>query len=308
MLPFCRFFGLFWILACLVSSCHKDQLGANYDLRAARNPPSSALALESWIGPENPRDSAEIPFGLVPLTQRQPSVIISRSQYLSSWNEDTRLINWTSWVVSQADLGHEKRSPNFIQDKDLDTYLSPSGKNAVVTAEYNGTCFDRGHQVPSKDRTDNPDNNEATFLMSNIIPQTSFLNRLVWERLESATRDLLETEPDSHIWVLAGPIFTQKIRFTGSHGDIAVPDANFKIVVDLGSRPSIKPKLIAAVIMPNVTSTGDDPVGNNAAACNDREGQTVGGLSRDWHDYEVGLTQIETEAGIDLGSVNSALE
>ncbi len=37
---------------------------------------------------------------------------------------------------------------------------------------YRGTGYDRGHFVPSGDRTNTPEQNTATFMLTNIIPQT----------------------------------------------------------------------------------------------------------------------------------------
>lgn len=47
----------------------------------------------------------------------------------------------------------------------------PEGWYKVTTSAYTGSGFDRGHNVPSADRTRTVADNSTTFLMTNIIPQ-----------------------------------------------------------------------------------------------------------------------------------------
>ena len=115
---------------------------------------------------------------------------MSRDQYIISYNKTKRLLNWVSWKLETQDIGKDPRAKQFTTDTDLEKYLLKKGeKPAVAPDEYSQSCFDRGHQTPSKDRTDTQINNEATFNMSNIVPQTPYLNRVLWEHLEQYTRD-----------------------------------------------------------------------------------------------------------------------
>ena len=264
-----------------------------------------------WIGSEHPEDSPEAPYGPIPVADTEPSLIISRPQYMLSWNHETRILNWGSWVLTTEDVGHVNRSSQFYRDVELDQVLATQGKRAVLTEEYSGSCFDRGHQVPSKDRSDTTEDNNATFIMSNIMPQTAFLNRVIWERLEAHSRYLLLERRGRRLWILTGPIFLPGPRkFIGPDKNIAVPDANFKIVVDLGKNSRSQPELVTAVVMPNVTSQGTNPVQDRSTTCDDQRGTSltqVGVMSNDWKHYAVGLNEIEERAHIDLGRLKAEL-
>ena len=215
-----------------------------------------------------PAANPNAPLGLIPGSEQDRSVLISRPEYLLSWNPALREINWASWVLTAADMGRTGRS-GYKLDKELEARLIEDGLHAVDPLEYSTSCLDIGHQVPSADRNASFKANASVFSMSNMLPQTAFLNRILWENLEAETRALATRLPKNRLWILAGPIFSlQKNQaFIGTHSDIAFPAANFKIVVDLGPSKNSQPKLFAAVIMPNVTSKGTDPIEDRETTC-----------------------------------------
>ena len=80
-------------------------------------------------------------------------VLISRKQYVLSYNKERRTPNWVAWKLEKADMGTVARQKYFSTDAALDQFLqTESGDKAVNSFEYKGSCFDRGHQVPSADR------------------------------------------------------------------------------------------------------------------------------------------------------------
>jgi DNA/RNA endonuclease G (NUC1) len=210
-----------------------------------------------------------------------PEIFISRNTYVISYNTERRLMNWASWKLELSDIGHVGRSNNFLPDPDLQTYLTGAGKTAVTKDEYTGSCFDRGHQVPSADRDVNLDINQLTFFMSNMIPQTAYLNRVVWEHLESYTRDLVVLQ-NKKVYVIAGPIFDEDFGAIGPNKDIPVPSKDFKILVildhdqNLGD-PNVTPQIIA-VVMPNLLATGEKPNENRDELCKETQNPVPGGV------------------------------
>ncbi|WP_324679575.1 DNA/RNA non-specific endonuclease [Hymenobacter sp. GOD-10R] len=68
--------------------------------------------------------------------------------------------------MSSAWLGSAERQDNFSADNSL-----PSGWYRVTMSSYTGSGFDRGHNCPSADRTGFIEDNSATFLMTNMMPQ-----------------------------------------------------------------------------------------------------------------------------------------
>ena len=57
-----------------------------------------------------------------------------------------------------------------------------------------GGGFDRGHIVPSADRTRDVATNSETFLMTNFIPQGSNNNQGPWNNMEQYLRSLFPNE------------------------------------------------------------------------------------------------------------------
>ncbi|MGB7485402.1 MAG: DNA/RNA non-specific endonuclease, partial [Phormidesmis sp.] len=112
--------------------------------------------------------------------------LIEREQYVLSYGRDRNLLNWASWWVDARWLGQTERQDDFRPDGGL-----PQGFYQATPGEYRRSGYDRGHMVPSGDRTDNARDNSLTFLMTNIFPQSSENNRGPWRALEAYGRDLV---------------------------------------------------------------------------------------------------------------------
>ncbi|NER82781.1 MAG: DNA/RNA non-specific endonuclease, partial [Leptolyngbya sp. SIO1D8] len=155
----------------------------------------NGLACES-LPPVSPGLDAAVPPSSTPhLVLGNPSnaaaenpnnLLIERSQYALSYHRDRGIANWASWQLSADWLGNTERQDNFRQDGGL-----PRGFYQVTPNDYRNSGFDRGHIVPSGDRTKSNQDNSATFLMSNILPQAPENNRGVWRELEEYSRDLV---------------------------------------------------------------------------------------------------------------------
>jgi endonuclease G len=167
----------------------------------------------------------------------------------------------------------------------------------VSADDYGNTCFDRGHQAASADRSNSQEDNEATYYMSNMAPQTAFLNERIWAGLEKHTRKLVE-EKGNKIQVYAGPIMKDGREGIGPNKDIQVAEAFFKVLAIYPNKAAKKPTSYIAVIMPNATSNGLDPVANKQVTCKEQDKGGTGSLSIEWESYQVKLKEIEQKAGI----------
>ena len=231
----------------------------------------------------------------------QPEIMLSKEQYLISYNKDHRSPNWVAWKLEISHIGKSGRSNNFSIDSDLENFLAQSAENkhAVDSSEYKGSCFDRGHQVPSADRSDTMVNNEATFLMSNMIPQTPYLNRVIWKNLEQYSRDLVQKE-GKKLYIVAGPIYDQNFGAIGPQKDIPVPSKEFKIIYILESNQTLadidllNPAI--AVLMPNVLQDGSIPDTLSPANCNTINKPSIDRM--DWQKYTTTLNEIERLSGL----------
>ncbi|WP_413294507.1 DNA/RNA non-specific endonuclease [Bdellovibrio sp. HCB185ZH] len=234
---------------------------------------------------------------------RAPEIIISRKQYVISYNKENRSLNWAAWELDPSRLGDADRTNGFSQDSELEAFLEKQGGKyrAVTSTEYRGTCFDRGHQVPSADRTDSTRDNEATFAMSNMIPQTAFLNRVLWENLERYTRDLVSLKKKK-AYIMAGPIYDENFGSIGPNNDIPVPSKNFKIIFLLEPNQSAKditkdtPAL--AVILPNTLPDGSAAPSGVTADCSDAA--NISSDNADWNQYRSTINQVERLTGLHI--------
>ena len=230
---------------------------------------------------------------------------LSRQQFVVSFDTKARVPAWTAWQVVRGDLGEVARSDKFRSDEILNMYLEVHERNLGIEPEdYKDTCFDRGHQAPSADRTDTPKSNMATFYMSNMAPQTAFLNRRIWADLETYSRELIRKDKRK-LQVYAGTILRNGREGIGRNRDIQVPEAFYKVVAVYEDDEAKKPMAHIAVIMPNVTANGKDPVANREEACVEQQKGGSGSLSTNWRDYKVSLKDIEKKAGISFPSLQS---
>lgn len=240
----------------------------------------------------------------VPNDSEDNGVVISRAQYVVNWNHDRRGVAWAAWDLNAKELGGVGRTNIFRMDHDLQDYLVELGKSGVKPDEYRNSCLDRGHQVPSGDRTALLADNQATFYMSNMSPQASYLNRITWGSLEKFLR-VLVVEQGKDISVYSGTVFGGAGEI-GPSGDIEVPTRNFKIAVikPAGIRNvPIRDMRLLVVDFPNLTSKGTNPVTDREQACYDS--QHTMQLEEEnrtpyWRSNVSQLDKVEQASGIDF--------
>lgn len=234
-----------------------------------------------------------------------PEIILSREQYVLSYNKIRRAPNWVAWTLESSQMGTSGRSNNFALDTELQDYLQKSDGNkpAVDITDYKGSCYDRGHQIPSADRTDTRTNNEATFLMSNMIPQTAYLNRVIWEHLEQYSRDLVQQQ-GKKLYIITGPVYDQNFGFIGPQKDIPVPSKDFKIIYILNADQDFssinESTETIAVMMPNILQDGSTPDKNPQDLCKAIDTKTVD--RSDWQQYKTSVAQIEKFSGLNFST------
>lgn len=227
-----------------------------------------------------------------------PEVLISRPEYVISYNRSHREMNWASWLLTPSSMGHSGRSGSFATDPDLEKYLASFSEHAVGPTDYRGTCYDRGHQVPSGDRTASEQENSDVFFMSNMIPQTAYLNKGAWEKLESYIRSKVATE-SKKAYIIAGPIFDENFGSTGPQHDILVPSKNFKIVVFLKPNQTVadinEKTESVAVIMPNKLASGKNPMDDQDELC--KEATKGAPTNATWQSFKTTIAEVERQSG-----------
>jgi endonuclease G len=263
--------------------------------------------VEAVIGPVPLQQNDNLAFAL-PQSQNS-EIMISRDQYLISYNKNRRAPNWVAWKLTSEQLGSVHRSNHFEQDQELEQYLTQNGGgfHAVQPEDYKKSCFDRGHQVPSGDRTDSTTDNGLTFEMSNMIPQTPYLNRVIWEHLENYARSLVSHE-GKKLYIIAGPIYDANFGAIGPQKDIPVPSKDFKIIFVLDVNQSASDISAdtqhIAVIMPNSLKGGQAPRAY-AENCGGSTEEAASSQNDDWKTYQTTLAEIESKAGLSFTGLSS---
>ena len=128
-----------------------------------------------------------------------------------------------------ADRIEAARATPRTGDFHPDPALPPNERAEL--SDYARSGFDRGHLAPSGDMPD-PEAQQESFTLANMVPQAPKLNRGVWEGIESAVRTLAQRRGE--LFVVTGPIFRGGELATIGH--VVVPTFVFKAVLDPRSR------------------------------------------------------------------------
>jgi endonuclease G, mitochondrial len=176
----------------------------------------------------------------------QNNYLLTRKQYVLSYNNTKHIPNWVSWKLTASDIGSIPRRNNFDMDNTL-----PTGWYQVKSTDYSGSGYDRGHMCPAADRSATVEDNTATFILSNIIPQARDNNQGPWAELENYTRDQVKQGKEAYI-VSGG--YGQKGVL--AKGKVAIPANTWKVIVftdrDAGGAAGVNDRTrIIAVDLPN---------------------------------------------------------
>ncbi|WP_062543371.1 DNA/RNA non-specific endonuclease [Rufibacter tibetensis] len=215
--------------------------------------------------------------------------LVSKPQYVMSYNSYRGTPNWVSWHLSSAWVGTTPRQDDFRADTSL-----PSAFYRVQSSDYTGSGFDRGHNCPSADRTLTVADNSATFLMSNMIPQAGPNNQQTWAGLENYCRTLINVGNELYIIMGSygkGGTGLNGYKETLAAGKVTVPNRIWKVIVVLPngtgdvSRVTTSTRVIA-VNTPNSTS-----------------------ISSTWGTYRTTVDAIEAATGYNiLSNVSSTVQ
>lgn len=119
--------------------------------------------------------------------KKKNNYLLEKKQFVVSYNAEKLIPNWVAWHLCSSDIGYIRRTNDFRSDETL-----PRQFYAVTDRDFQFSVygFERGHLCPSGERTTNAGDNSATFLMTNIVPQSSDSNQGVWNYLENYERSL----------------------------------------------------------------------------------------------------------------------
>ena len=191
---------------------------------------------------------------------------------------------WTSWHVGRADLTkNAPRQNDFRADPGL-----PRQFYQVTPQSYAGSGFDKGHNCPSGDRTASLDDNSATFLMSNMVPQAPQNNQQTWAHLEEYTRAQVEAGQEAYVLMGSygrGGTGKNGPASTIDQGRVSVPAHIWKVIVFLPEGNNDLQRIIAGQGRVVAIDTPND-----------------NSLSPQWNQYLTSVDKIEASSGLDIFS------
>lgn len=118
-------------------------------------------------------------------THDKNNYLMIKHDYTMSYNDNLHHANWVNWTLTKSHIGTTERQNDFAVDAKL-----PKEFTIVTPHDYVGTNYDRGHLCNSQAWTDDINDNQETFLMTNMIPQSPKCNRGTWKELEDYCQKL----------------------------------------------------------------------------------------------------------------------
>lgn len=228
--------------ACFAETAAETATLAAPELNENANAPSSGEGL---------RLSAHTTLGIPePARVDDPEhALLVKNEYVTSYDSRRKNPRWTSWEITSDWLGSAERSATFRRDRDLSSALPQA-----TGEDFEASGFHQGHVCPSADRTKSDAVNEATFVFTNVVPQTAASNLGTWRTLENEERALVAE--GHHVFVIAGSLYETE-RTIGD--GVAVPSSMFKVVVALRGDHPVPADVTAstriiAVDVPNTTA------------------------------------------------------
>lgn len=145
------------------------------------------------------------------------------------FDTNEKLAYWVAYPHCEMYLGSVGRTDAFRPDPSF-------ANNQQMTSTISG--YDRGHQIPSGDRTATKEMNAQTFYYSNMTPQLGGFNQRIWVDLETKVRTW--TSGCDTLYVVTGAVLktvggneTVKRVQDKSGNSIAVPNYYFKVLLQL---------------------------------------------------------------------------
>ncbi|MES2803275.1 MAG: DNA/RNA non-specific endonuclease [Bdellovibrionota bacterium] len=165
-------------------------------------------------------------FTLAEKAQKDPNeLILDHKYFIIAYNKEHNIAKWVKYTLTKNDLnGPGKRPPRFQKDP----FLQKLGLTAIKHEDYTGTDYDRGHLAPADDFDRTQEAIQSTFVMSNVIPQKGFVNRISWRLLESKVHSWACGEED--ITVYTGPVIEPGLPTLKA--GVIIPKEFFKVIID----------------------------------------------------------------------------
>jgi len=174
--------------------------------------------------------------------------VLDKGCFVINHDDRWKVPYWVGYYLSDWNLqGSVERTGDFRADPEI-----PVGSRAELK-DYSGGGYDRGHMAPAGCFKRSVESISTSFLLSNMCPQTSRLNRGRWRILEEEVREHVVIRGEA--WVITGCLFLDEldrsIRVppdTIGANEVAVPSHCFKAILSMGPDSGF---CAYAFVMPN---------------------------------------------------------
>ncbi len=223
------------------------------------------------------------PSDAIPSFALPNNYLMEKPEYALSYNRDRGTANWVSWHLANEWTITGNRTDTFRPDPAL-----PPTWYRVLQTDYSGSGFDRGHMCPSADRNISIPINQATFLMTNMVPQSPDNNQGPWEQFETYLRTLL---PANEIYIVSGPLGEGGTGSNGfatrvANGQVTVPESTWKV----------------ALVLPKMSGDDVARVTPSTRTIAIRIQNIQGIKDNDWHQYLTTVRTVEQLTGYNFFS------
>lgn len=141
------------------------------------------------------------------------------------YSPDDRLAVWVAYPLYRSTVGSSGRTDAWGYDPKVPAKYQP-----VLFKGYKGG-YDRGHQMPSADRTKNQDMNETTFYFTNMTPQLGSLNQKSWATFENMVRDWSYSVDTLYVVTGADIKGATDVAYDNNGAECTVPEGYFKALL-----------------------------------------------------------------------------
>jgi endonuclease G len=141
--------------------------------------------------------------------------------YAMLYDKKYKVAYWVAYPMHASYIGSSGRTDAWGYDPAI------AQADQVNLSSSFGNGYDRGHQIPSGDRTATRDLNATTFYYSNMTAQVSSMNQGIWNNLEQQVRTW--TAQSDTLYVVTGAAIRSKTdqTITYSKGS-AIPKYYYK--------------------------------------------------------------------------------
>lgn len=167
----------------------------------------------------------------------EDSVFIDNDLYVVSFNKKTKFANYVAYRLQKNNMLGEYKKREYTKDPALfatDTLVYEDYKNANLLCKY-----DKGHLATLSDFSNNKDSYKLNY-SSNIVPQSSFINQVLINKLERQIQSLTSIYDD--IYVVTGVFYKKNALMcewnTNKRINYIIPTGYYKIIL------AIKDKII----------------------------------------------------------------